>query len=58
MRPVKGASYAKLRQLDTDGKVLSDSVLSGPYVRMERAEGCVRIEIEGRVELFEVIFLK
>lgn len=58
MRSVKGASYARLRQLDADGRVLSDTVLSGSYVRIERTEGCARIEIEGCVELFEVIFFK
>lgn len=58
MRPIKSASYAKLRQLDADGRVLSDTVLNGSYVRIERTEECARIEIEGCVELFEVIFLK
>ena len=55
-RPAGEASSVKLRQLDADGRILSESELSNSYMRVERMAQCVRMEIEGSVELFEVIF--
>ena len=58
MRPVNGVSFTKLRQLDADGKIISEIVLDSPYIHLKKAEGCIRIEIDGKVELFEIIFFK
>ena len=45
----------KLRQLDAKGKLLTETVLNTPFVKVDFAKGAAKAEIEGAVEIFEII---
>ena len=52
--PSSGTSV-KLRQLDAKGKLLTETVLNTPFVKVDFAKGAAKAEIEGAVEIFEII---
>lgn len=48
-------SPVKLRQLDAKGKILTETVVNTPFVKVDFAKGAAKVEIEGAVEIFEII---
>ena len=46
----------KLRQLASDGKLLSETTIDSPFVKVDFVKGMAKAEIQGAVEIFEVIF--
>lgn len=46
---------AKLRQLTANGTVLSETVINTPFLKVNVEKDAVGIEIEGEVEIFEII---
>lgn len=50
-----GSSASKLRQLDAKGNVITEAVISTPFFEVSVAEGAVGMELEGDVEIFEII---
>ena len=48
-------SPVKLRQLDAKGKLLTETVVNTPFVKVDFAKGAAKVEIEGAVEIFEII---
>lgn len=51
-------SPAKLLQLASDGKLLSETVIDTPFVKVDFVKGASKIRVEGSVEIFEIIFNK
>lgn len=49
---------AKLRQISTDGKLISETIIDTPFMQVDFAKNGAKIEIEGEVEIFETIFTK
>lgn len=45
----------KLRQLASDNKVLSETTINTPFVKVDFVKGAVKVEIEGEIEIFEAI---
>ena len=46
----------KLRQLAVNGKLLSETVINTPFVEVNLTKDIAKIEIDGEVEIFEIIF--
>lgn len=47
---------AKLKQLAADGKLISETAINTPYVEIDLTKEVAKIEIEGDIEIFEIIF--
>lgn len=45
----------KLRQLDAKGTVVSETVIDTPFFKVQVAKGATKMELEGDVEIFEII---
>lgn len=48
-------SPVKLRQLGSDNKVLSETTIDSPFVKVSFVKGAAKVEIEGEIEIFETI---
>lgn len=46
----------KLRQLSSDGKLLTETTLDSDFMKVNFVKGAAKVEMEGSVELFEIIF--
>ena len=55
IKPIATASPAKIKQLKTDGTQVSETVIDSAYYTTELSDGVSQIQIEGDVELFEII---
>lgn len=55
MKPNATKSPVKLRQLASDGKVLSTTTIDTPFVKVNFVKGAAKVEVEGQVEIFEII---
>lgn len=55
-RPLSGSADVRFKQLSPDGTVLADEALDRPFMKFEIGQGTGQIRIDGRIELFEVIF--
>lgn len=55
MKLIPSDSPVKLRQLAADGKLLSETTVDTPFLQIEFAKGATKVEIEGAVEIFEII---
>ena len=49
------ATGVTLKQLDKDGKVLAETTLNAPFAQVEVAEEAVKMQLDGTVEIFEII---
>lgn len=49
------AEKPKLRQLDAKGSLISETVIDSPFFKVGLDKGADRIELEGNVEIFEII---
>ena len=49
------AAGVTLKQLDKEGKVLAETTLDAPFAQVEVAEGTVKMQLDGTVEIFEII---
>lgn len=49
------ATGVTLKQLDKDGKALAETSLDAPFARIDVAEGAVKMQLDGNVEIFEII---
>ena len=47
---------AKLRQLTADGKPISETTISTPFVELKLMKKVAKLELEGEAEIFEIIF--
>lgn len=56
MKPDSSKSPVRVRQLDAKGKLLSEVTVDSPFLKMDFVKGAAKIEIDGTVEIFEVIF--
>ncbi len=54
-KPDASKSPVQLRQLAADGKVLSTTTIDTPFVKVNFVKGATKVEVEGKVEIFEVI---
>lgn len=52
----KAGETAKLKQLAQDGTVISETAILTPFVQVERSKEGAKVEIEGAVEIFEILF--
>ena len=43
------------KQYDADGGLLAETALTTPYVRLDLADGAVRVSLEGKAEIFEIV---
>lgn len=48
----------KLRQLDAKGALISETVIDSPFFKVSLDKGADKIELEGNVEIFEIIPVK
>lgn len=48
-------SPVKLRQLSSDNKLLSETTINTPFAEINFVKGAAKVEIEGSVEIFEII---
>lgn len=48
-------SPVKLRQLGSDNKVLSETTIDSPFVKVSFVKGAAKVEIDGEIEIFETI---
>ncbi|MEG1402317.1 beta-N-acetylglucosaminidase domain-containing protein [Bacteroides sp.] len=55
MKPDASKSPVQLRQLAADGKVLSTTTIDTPFVKVNFVKGATKVEVEGKVEIFEII---
>lgn len=44
-----------LKQLDKDGKVVAETTLSTPFAQVAVTDGAVKMQLDGTVEIFEII---
>lgn len=51
----KGTHPAKLRQFKPDGTLLSETVIASPFLQVKVAENASKIEMEGDMEIFEIM---
>ena len=56
MKLNKTGKSATLRQFAANGKLISETAISTPFVQVNLTKEVAKIEIEGEVEIFEVIF--
>lgn len=47
---------AKLKQFAADGKLISETAINTPYAEIDLTKEVAKIEIEGDIEIFEIIF--
>lgn len=55
MKLIPADSAVKLRQLDAKGKLLSETTIDTPFLQVEFVKGAAKVQIEGGVEIFEII---
>lgn len=49
-------SPVKLRQFASGHQILSETTIDSPFVRVDFAKGASKVEIDGPVEIFEIIY--
>ena len=55
IKPIAATSSAKIKQLKTDGTPVSETAIDSAYYTTELSDGVSQIQIEGDVELFEIV---
>lgn len=55
---LNSSSPVKLRQLASDGKLLSETTINTPFVKVDFVKETAKVEMEGAVEIFEIILDK
>lgn len=56
LKPNSSKGSLKLLQYSSDHKLLAETTLSTPFVKVDFAKGTEKVEIDGAVEIFEIIF--
>ncbi|MBE6232942.1 MAG: hypothetical protein E7118_00530 [Bacteroidales bacterium] len=55
--PLPEGGNVFLRQLASDGSLVAEFVVKAPYTSMEIKNGAVKVDVLGKVEIFETIFV-
>lgn len=56
MKLDKSGDMAELREIAADGKLISETAIGTPFVQLKLTKEVAKIEIDGAVEIFEIIF--
>ena len=52
----KPGDAVNLLQFSTDGKLITESTIHTPFVQVNLTKDIAKLKIEGKVEIFEIIF--
>ncbi|WP_300700258.1 beta-N-acetylglucosaminidase domain-containing protein [Bacteroides sp.] len=57
LKPNSSKGPLKLLQYSSDHKLLAETTLSTPFIKVDFAKGTEKVEIDGAIEIFEIIFI-